>query len=116
MRARALFGVVGLIMGGCAEDASEPTDELDGSQKDGSQLVMVADATQSSDANGGDASVADANVADASSSDASGGDASAAQGCAKRAYKLCEDFESAANNALPKAWTAVMGWGGGTAS
>lgn len=104
MRARALLSVVvSLIVSSCTDESTEPTDDSDASRIDASQPLIVADA----------ANDAEANTRDANASDANASDASSAQGCAKRAYKLCEDFESAVDNTLPTGFSVVMGWGQG---
>lgn len=106
-------GVVGLaiLMVACGETSDEPP-------PDGSSITTFADAQTSADANtqARDGAPNDAQEHDASASDASTADASTAQGCAKRAYKLCEDFESANAGALPNGWSALAGWSSGSAT
>jgi hypothetical protein len=97
-------------------DADEPEQGDDGSaeaQPDGGaggslEAGAGRDAGTARDA-GQDAGTRDAG----SSASPEGG--SAGSGCSGKAYKLCEDFESANAGALPTGWTAVSGWGtGGT--
>lgn len=121
----------------CGGDAGNPAHE------DAGDSVSGADASQSPDAAAPESDAGDsdppveqdaASAADAAGPRAdAGGTRDAAQeagardaasdaapeagsggsGCSGKAYKLCEDFESASVGALPSGWSAVSGWGSG---
>ena len=84
-------------------DAARPP--LDAGSSPAAEAVRDAGSTRS------EAGAQDARV-DQAAPDA--GEAQAGAGCAAHAYKLCEDFESAAVGALPAGWTIAAGWDKGT--
>lgn len=98
--------VLGLVLG-VACSSSDEASSGDAAPADGGEHDADSPADSggsSSDANGG-------TVPDGSMRDGAGPDASAATGCAGKAYKLCEDFESSTVGATPVGWTVLNGYG-----
>jgi hypothetical protein len=100
-----------------AADASGATSDARAADAAEDGAVTPRDAGAGSDAERPRDAAQDASDAAPSSDASASADAgSAGGGCAGKAYKLCEDFESAGSGALPSGWSAVSGWGaGGTA-
>lgn len=108
--------LVALLLPACGGDPSAlgERDEVDA----GSLAAAPIDAggardaaTTDARATGRDGAVGQADAATDASATTSPG---ATGGCAGRSFALCEDFESAANGALPSGWSILPGWNMGT--
>jgi hypothetical protein len=101
------------------DDASLGKSSADDAARDAS-IFGGPDTTSggAGDADSGGGAVADAGSAETSvSPPGDGGSArdagGTAMGCAGSTYKLCEDFESSNEGAIPDGWTALNGWNAG---
>lgn len=94
---------------------SPSTAELDaGSTGGGSGGGQVSTAGGGSSAGGSTAGGSTAGGSTAGGSSAGGSAGGSGPGCAGRTLALCEDFEGAADGALPTGWTQLAGWNQGT--